>query len=243
MGIGTKESMTEMGGNRTGIQTAPELAKEMIEGAESLTLNGDGGPELAEAEREVYISEGFPVGSLPSLPFGAEPDADEETLAAAMLLDKLSERLAFERTGTRLYDALINKCEALGEEVSGGPDMATLREIRDEEHRHFLLLNEAVVSLGGDPTVQSPCADVAAVASTGILQVIVDPRTTVTQCLQALLTAELTDNAGWELLIDLADELGHTDLSEQFTVALENEQSHLVNVQTWLSNRVLAKAA
>jgi hypothetical protein len=68
-----------------------------------------------------------------------------------------------------------------------------------------------------------------------------DPRTTVPQCLNALLTAELTDNAGWELLIDLATELGHTDLSEQFTEALENEQDHLLKVQTWLSEMVMAK--
>lgn len=32
------------------------------------------------------------------------------TAAVAVLLDKLSERLAFERTGTRLYEALLNKC-------------------------------------------------------------------------------------------------------------------------------------
>jgi rubrerythrin len=75
----------------------------------------------------------------------------------------------------------------------------------------------------------------------GVMQVLVDPRTTVTQCLQAILMAELTDNAGWELLIDLADELGHEDMSERFTEALENEQRHVLNVQTWLSDRIMAK--
>ena len=235
-----KETTGDINGNRTGVGIAPELARELTEGAIAAGPDPAGSEEIANTERAVYISQGFPVGSLPDLPFADESKADDEVLGMAVFMDKLSERLAFERTGTRLYDAFINKLETLGES-SEGPSLAEAQEIRDEEHRHFLLLNEAVTSLGGDPTVQSPCADVQAVASLGIMQVLNDPRTTVSQCLNALLTAELTDNAGWEMLIDLAEELGHTDLSEQFTEALNNEQKHLLNVQTWLSDRVMAK--
>ncbi len=237
---GARRAESDMGGNLSGIQTAMDLAKDQAEGAASAGPDPDGGPELANTERAVYISEGFPVGSLPALPFDQEAKASEETVGMAVFLDKLSERLAFERMGTRLYDALITKCETLGDDANG-MSLAALQEIRDEEHRHFLLLNEAITQLGGDPTVQSPCADVTGVASLGIMQVLVDPRTTVTQCLNAILTAELTDNAGWEMLIDVADELGHSDLSERFAEALENEQKHLLNVQSWLSARVMAK--
>ena len=234
-----KESTGDVNGNRTGMETAPDLAMVMAEGSVAAGPDPSGSEEIANTERAVYVSQGFPVGSMPDLPFADESKADDEAMGMAVFMDKLSERLAFERTGTRLYDALINKCEALGE--SDRPSLAELQEIRDEEHRHFLLLSEAVTSLGGDPTVQSPCADVQAVASLGIMQVLNDPRTTVSQCLNALLTAELTDNAGWELLIDLAEELGHDDLSEPFTEALTNEQDHLLKVQTWLSERVMSK--
>ena len=194
---------------------------------------------ISDTERATYISEGFPVGSLPSLPFDAEAEANGEETGMAVFLDKLGERLAFERMGTRLYDALINKCEALDDAAS--PTVAELQEIREEEHRHFELLTEAITQLGGDPTVQSPCADVSAVASMGIMQVLTDPRTTMSQCLNAMLTAELTDNAGWEMLIEVADELGYENLSSDLTEALDNEQQHLLNVQTWLSDRVMAK--
>ena len=68
--------------------------------------------------------------------------------------------------------------------------------------------------LGGDPTAQTPCADVTAVASAGLLQAVRDPRTSVTQSLQALLTAELVDNASWELLYTLAREHGFEDVVE-----------------------------
>jgi rubrerythrin len=231
-----------MGGNLSGTQTAPDLAKEQLEGSIAAGANPAGSTDIADAERAVYMEEGFPVGSLPDLPFDQEAKADEETAGMAVFLDKLSERLAFERMGTRLYDALINKFDTIGDE-SGGLTRDALQEIRDEEHRHFLLLTEAVTKLGGDPTVQSPCADVAAVASMGLLQVVIDPRTNMPQSLQAILTAELTDNVGWEMLIDLAEELGYADMAEEFTGALENEQQHLLNVQTWQSELVMAQIA
>src|SRR3954449_7392805 len=116
---GTRRAMEDMGGNLSGIQTAPDLAKEQAEGAVTAGPSPDGGPEMANAERAVYIEEGFPVGSLPALPFDQEADAGDETTAMAVLLDKMGERLAFERMGTRLYDALINKCEALDDEANG----------------------------------------------------------------------------------------------------------------------------
>ena len=235
-----KEATGDVNGNRTGMETAPDLAMEMAEGSVAAGPDPSGSEEMANTERAVYISEGLPVGSKPDLPFADESTADNEAMGMAVFMDKLSERLAFERTGTRLYDAFINKCETIGESAEG-PSLTEVQEIRDEEHRHFMLLTEAITSLGGDPTVQSPCADVQAVASLGIMQVLNDPRTTVSQCLNALLTAELTDNAGWELLIDLAEELGQTDLSEQFTEALDNEQKHLANVQMWLSEGIMAK--
>lgn len=230
-----------MNGNRTGIQTAPELAEESIEGAMSTIPSSDGGFEELAAFRGEYIKEGFPIGSLPMMPASEEAEADEEELGMAVLLDKLSERLAFERMGTRLYEALLNKAQILGEALPG-PTLEQIEEIGRDEFQHFLMLNRSIEELGGDPTVQSPCADVTGVASMGILQVVTDPRTTMAQCLQAVLTAELTDNAGWELLIQLADNLGQDEMRTEFEAALANEEVHLQNVRTWLSESVLDSA-
>lgn len=54
------------------------------------------------------------------------------------------------------------------------------------------------------------------------------------QSLEALLTAELTDNACWELLIELASQEGHKQLDVPFREALAAEQEHVVKVTNWL---------
>ena len=231
----------KMTGNRTGMQTTPELAEELIEGAINATPSSEGDAmEIAESRGE-YITEGYLLGSMPLVPMSEEAEADEEEVGMAVLLDKLSERLAFERTGTRLYEALLNKCEMLGE-VAPGPTLEQIEQIGREELEHFLLLNDTIAGLGGDPTLQSPCADVAGVTSMGILQVLTDPRSSMAHCLQAMLTAELTDNAGWELLIKLADNLGYDEMKTEFEGALADEERHLLNVRTWLSECVLDSA-
>ena len=92
-----------MNGNRTGMQSSPEMAEELMEGASNATPSSEGGAEEIAESRGEYIAEGFPIGSLPSMPASEEGEADDEEVGMAVLLDKLSERLAFERMGTRLY--------------------------------------------------------------------------------------------------------------------------------------------
>ena len=230
-----------MNGNRTGVQIAPELAEELIEGASNAAPSSEGGPEQIAELRAEYIAEGFPIGSMPIVPASEEGEADEDEMAMAVFLDKLSERLTFERTGVRLYEALYNKVETLGETVPG-PTLEDIEHIGREELEHFLLVNRTITELGGDPTVESPCADVAAVASMGILQVLSDPRTSVTQCLQAMLTAELTDNDGWRLLIQLADNFGFDEVKTEFETALEHEVDHLQQVRNWVAECVMDSA-
>ncbi|HEY0367278.1 MAG TPA: ferritin-like domain-containing protein [Pyrinomonadaceae bacterium] len=228
-------------GNRTGMQTSPELAEELMEGASSATPSSEGGVEDIAESRGEYIAEGFPIGSMPMMPASEEGEADEEEAGMAVFLDKLSERLAFERQGVRLYEALLNKCQTLGESAPG-PTLEEIEHIGSEELQHFLLVNNAITEIGGDPTVQSPCADVIGVASLGLVQILTDPRSSLPQCLQAMLTAELTDNDGWQLLIKLADNLGFDDMKAEFETALAHEEEHLQNVRNWLSECVLESA-
>jgi hypothetical protein len=137
---------------------------------------------------------------------------------------------------------VITKCLAAGADAGGTVDMQRLEQIHRQEAQHFELVREAIEELGGDPTAMTPCADLVGVQSLGLIQAVNEPRTTIAQALNTLLIAELTDNAGWELLITLANELGHTGMAERFTTALAHEQEHLATVKTWLQEVTLAES-
>jgi rubrerythrin len=238
------DSKQEILGNRTGIMTNPELSIEMIEGAKQTVPSSQGdATEMASVKAE-YIEEAVPIGSSPVM---VEVSEDGESVGQfdglAVLLDKLGERLAFERQGTRLYEAFLQKCESLTPQDASGPSVEELRHICEEELEHFHLLQNAIIALGGDATVQTPSADVAGVLSHGVMQVVSDPRTTIPQTLQAMLTAELVDNDGWQMLQDLAAELGQDDLEEQCRRAYEEEQEHLEKVRDWLTSMTMEEVS
>ena len=226
---------TATGPNRTGAALHPKDIEQMLAAVDELSPPVPINTLQMDVQRQSYIAEAEAVGSIPP------KQAEGQSPAVALLMDKLGERIAFERTGTRLYGALISKHLALvnaGQKipptVTDEPAGDALQRIRAEELGHFHLLSAAVMQMGGDPTAQTPCADVIGAASSGLMQVITDPRTTFAQSLTAILTAELTDNAGWEMLITLAESAGQPDMAEQFAAALEAEQQHLLIVRGWL---------
>jgi ferritin-like protein len=181
--------------------------------------------DLAKMRLE-FARESDPVGSIP------EPTPPG---IAAVLMDKLGERLAFERSGTRLYDALMVKCSG---DRSKKISLQEIKHIRDEEAMHFALVGAAIQTLGGDPTAQTPSADVAGVEGMGLMQVLTDPKTTVAQALHAILVAEMTDNAAWDELIELTGLAGNDDLVARFSKARDSEQEHLEKVKGWYKQAV-----
>lgn len=238
------KNTVSVGPNRTGIGTSPIDSAAMIKNANEKSPP-DGHDGAIHEVRAEYTKSGMPVGTVP-------PPATAKGVATAakevlkgrkptVFIDKLGERLAFERTGTRLYEALIGKFDSLGT-WKGGPSRADLQEIHGDELKHFAMLGEVIAQLGADPTAVTPCADIASVESIGLMQVLTDPRTTLPQCLQAMLIAELADTAGWEMLVMLARELGHEELAKRFEVANQVEMKHLGMVRTWLTTQMLDEA-
>lgn len=237
---------TDIGKNRTGIATSPIDSRKLAEQPQPHTkmAPGRGGQALAD-ERAMWSGAADPVGTMPP------PVSLKGVTKAAknmvkgnhpnVFLDKLGERLAFERTGTRLYEALLAKFDA-AHPHEGGPTREELVRIRDDELRHYGIVRDAIVALGADPTAVTPCADIAGVLSMGLVQVLSDPRTTLTQALDAILTAELTDNDAWILLVDLAQELGQDEMASQFRVALVEEEDHLERVRAWIAASLRGQA-
>jgi rubrerythrin len=227
-----------LGTNRTGSAAAPQRAEEMLAGMEEFPPSSQGSAEDVAQVRVAYAREAEPLSSVP-LPADLKGNGKSTAKAATgeqllLLVDKLGERLAFERTGTRLYEALVSKHEAFGS-FTGGPSRGDLEHVREEEYRHSTMLQSVIEQLGGDPTTVTPSANLQATAAHGIQKVVVDPRTTLLQSLEAALVAELTDNACWEALIELAQGAGEDALVQPFQEALKNEQDHLDKVQAWVA--------
>lgn len=236
---------TSFGKNRTGIATSPLDSKKTIEGAKAVTPYAGIDGEVIAAERLTWALEADPVGTMP-MPTSAKGVVKSALKAIQghkvnVLLDKLGARAAFERAGTRLYEALLVKFDA-GSIHPGGPTRAEIEHLRDEELQHYAIVRDAIIDLGGDPTVMTPCADVTGVLGMGLVQVLTDPRTTLSQCLDAMLIAELTDNDSWLLLVELADGFGQDELASRFRVALQQEAQHLALVRGWVEGALLGQA-
>lgn len=216
--------------NRTGVMTSPELTRELIAGAKEGKPTSKGDTNAIAEQSSSYANAQGALGSPPRSAVGAK---GEKAAAAAMpvLLDMLGDRIAFERGGTRLYESLIRKAETSG---VAAPMIKDLKHILSEELEHFLMLSEIITALGGDATLQTPSADVSGVISHGVMQVVADPRTTFLQSLQAILSAELTDNDGWQMLKEFFAAQGYEAEAKKCAKALEEEQEHLVKVRTWI---------
>lgn len=232
-----------LGMNRTGIDMSPIHSKKMMQVEEDipLTTNGSSTTDLIE---DYFHENADPLGSVP-LP-GTLKGLAKTSLKMAtghhpeVFINKLGERLAYERAGVRIYQQLIAKCLHASADLS--PDLQLpidrMREFCQQEEEHFDLLSDCLKKLGADPTAQTPDADASGVAASGLMKVITDPRTSISQCLQAMLAIELTDNAAWELLVKLAEDLGMKDMAEQFQNALRQEDIHLQEVRDWYEKSV-----
>jgi rubrerythrin len=232
-----KPQTADLGRNLTGVDVHRERSDSMEKGMEEFPPSSTGTTEGAGMVRVVYSKQGDKVGSIPP-PSGLVDKAKTAMEAVAgqeptLFMDKLGERLAFERAGTRLYEAVVSKHEAFGG-FEGGPSREDLEEILNEELEHFTLLERVMRQQGGDPTAITPSADLATNAGAGLQDVILDPRTTLLQSLEALLVAELTDNEGWDTLIELAHMANEDDLVSSFENARRVEEEHLAKVRRWL---------
>lgn len=229
------KNFTNPGTNHTGMATSPIHARAMLDIADY--TEPPESDETVQSVRIEYAREAEPISTMP--PPGSLKELVKvagkllKNEKATVLVDKLGERLAFERMGVRLYEGVLTKFDAFGT-WRGGPTREQLEEIHDDELAHFHLLREAMGSLGADFTAMTPSANLVATISMGLPTVICDPRTDLRQALQAVLVAELADNAAWETLILGAHAFDLDLWADKFEAALDSEQRHLRRVRAWL---------
>jgi hypothetical protein len=157
------ETQPKIGMNRTGIAMSPLDVKEMIAGTEELMLEEPTPVVPVSTIRNTYLAEAEPVGAVESGKALLKGDHPQ------ILIDQLGGRLAFERGGVRLYQAMLAKCQAQPQALSQEV-LSNLQEFHDEELEHFHMLADALRTLGADPTAMTPCADLVGVKSMGLVQ-------------------------------------------------------------------------
>lgn len=238
---------TSSGHNRTGLQVSPLHGELLTDAAQRdlyrTLIDSPEGTLFAEMRRD-YINDAESLGSIPP-PATMKGVSKSGAGAIAnkrlrVFVDKMAERLAYERGGTRLYDAALVKAMALAEDTP--VKVERMKQIRSQEADHANLLSETIESVGADPTAQTPCADLVGVQTMGLMQSITDPRTSLVQTLSSLLAAELVDVASWELLARLARDMGHDAIADRFEDALAHEAQHLDTVSRWYEAMVTAES-
>lgn len=146
------------------------------------------------------------------------------------LLDLLTERLTFERTSVRLYDTVISRMKSSNDKNVIGM-IGQMTKQRKDEKDHEEWLEEQVRALGSDAHSETELSELIERESRGIMEVIAQDNE-LPHLFHALLTAELVDDNGWKLLLQLADEAGDDVARQELRVRAEAEEQHLIYIRT-----------
>ena len=139
------------------------------------------------------------------------------------VIELLSERLAFERAAVNLYQAVLGRLAG-----RGGPYesvKAHLRHICEEEKEHQEWLEGQLSALGDDGT---PVGVLRIQGELRRMEEAVSGELEPAQLFRALLDAEAADNAGWELLVELAERAQDEEARDAFQQRLHEEQEHFL---------------
>ena len=142
------------------------------------------------------------------------------------LVDKLCERLAVETGGVEIYQAAIAR-------IADPTVAARLEHFRAEEAEHRDLLDAYLARLGVEDR-DTPSARLARHEGEAYLALIGEAETPA-QVLNILLTIELMDENGWEMLINLGRDLDDDELVRTLDAALQEEKDHLRGVRGMLA--------
>jgi rubrerythrin len=147
----------------------------------------------------------------------------------SLLMDKLSEFLAVERGGVKLYETAIQ--QVTDEEV-----LNRFREFYQQTRKHVEILSRVIANLGGDPTYMSRGAKIAEEKAQALLSTMtrsdgMAPPQTEMNAIENIVIAETKDHADWELLGHIARRSSDSQLRDVLAPAVDEvapeEDQHL----------------
>jgi len=145
------------------------------------------------------------------------------------LVDLLTERLTFERAAVKLYDTVMSKMRR-SKEASLVGLLGQMTRQRDEEREHEEWLEERVRELGSDAHTATKLSDLVAREWKGVMDVVAEDKE-IPHLFHALLIAELVDDTGWTLLVQLADEARDEWARKELRRRALDEEEHLLFIR------------
>ncbi len=124
------------------------------------------------------------------------------TFKRVQLMEKLSEFLAVEKGGVKLYEAAI--------QVVRNPDVLNRFHVFYQQTRkHVEILTRVISALGGDPMHMSPGARIADEKAQALLKTMtlsdgIRPDEAELNAIENIVIAETKDHADWQLLSHIA---------------------------------------
>jgi rubrerythrin len=162
-----------------------------------------------------------------------------------VLMDKLSEFLAVEKGGVKLYQTALHQVR--------DPEVRNkFEEFYNQTRKHVEILDRVITHLGGDPTYMSPGAKLAEQKAESLLKTMAQgdsasPAEVELNAIENIVIAETKDHADWELLGKIARRTDDSRLSEVLKPAVDEvepeEDEHLTWTKQQMARLALASVS
>jgi rubrerythrin len=146
-----------------------------------------------------------------------------------LLMEKLSEFLAVEKGGVKLYETAIQQVR--------NPDVLNrFREFYQQTRKHVEILTRVITALGGDPMHLSADAKIAEENAQALLKTMTSsdgmrPQEVEINAIENIVIAETKDHADWQLLSHVARRSSDSHIRDVLKPAIDEvepeEDQHL----------------
>jgi rubrerythrin len=168
-------------------------------------------------------------------PSGRSTKRKRQSLNSQYLIDFLSEMLAVEQGGTKLYQKALDQLEH--------PELKSkLKEFLQETERHAELCSAMLEAAGGDAEYMSAGAKAAEQKAAGLLKVKVPQGLADLNNVENLVLAETKDRWDWQMFATLAPDIEGSELKRMAISAVREVGKQENDHATW-SQRILTKLA
>lgn len=166
-----------------------------------------------------------------------EDYVSSSSISLETLLEKLSEFLAVEKGGVKLYEAALRV-------VQDSDVSAKFSQFLDQTRKHERIITQLIRDLGGNPEIMSPGAKIAEQKAQALLRTVTEANGTIGSALEInaienIILAETKDHADWEILGKVARRSDNAKIRDVLKPAVSEvepeEDQHLNWTKTQLA--------